>query len=451
MKSKETEKNAEIVETGDPLAAVPLDQRQHWLTPATIFGGLEFCVPILMIGASLAVSFGLFQIIPILLVAFVGIQWAGNAVNGYIGAKTGRSSSVLARCSFGAKQARIVIALVISIACMGWWGIQTAVTGNSICAMFGIDYTLAENFGKWVLITIISGAVFAAPSIMGYSSMKWTDYVAVPAGLIMVVFGIYLGVKNGGGWSAIFAYKPAAAGITVIAAINMILGMNVSQFVISADYTRNAKPSIKDNIKIPLGIIAVGVPLMFVGAVMSVGQGTGDIVQVMVNLGFPVWGFLVLWLSSWTSQLVNNYSMGLALSTLFNAGSNKGRIIVTMLGTVAALALSIAGIMDNFTSFLALTALCYAPIAGVMMSDFFMRGRKWENHEGWNWMATIALVVGIALGYVTSYIVPLGIPTIQCLFVSAGVYVLAMKIKGSVSPDIFTPDCFRKSKTSSAS
>ena len=429
---------------GDPLAAVPLDQRQHWLTPAMIFGGLEFCVPILMIGASLAVSFGLIQIIPILLIAFVGIQWAGNALNGYMGAKTGRSSSVLARCSFGANQARIIIALVIGIACMGWWGIQTAVTGNSICAMLNIDYTLAENFGKWVGITIATGVIFAIPSVLGYTSMKWTDYIAVPAGLLMVIFGIYLGVKHGGGWAAIFAARPVVAGMTSIAAINMILGMNVSQFVISADYTRNAKPTIRDNIKIPLGIIAVGVPLMMVGAIMAVGQGTGDIVQVMVNLGFPIWGFLVLWLSSWTSQLVNNYSMGLSLSTLFNARTNKGRILLTIAGTAVSLVLSIMGIMNNFVEFLALTALCYAPIAGIMFADFFLRNREWVDHEGWNYMATLALVLGVILGYITSYVVPMGIPAIHGTIFTALVYVLAMKVKASIKPDAFTPKRFLK-------
>ncbi|MBM7855068.1 purine-cytosine permease-like protein [Desulfohalotomaculum tongense] len=35
---------------------------------------------------------------------------------------------------------------------------------------------------------------------------------------------------------------------------------------------------------------------------------SADSVQVMVNLGFPFWGFLILWFATWTSQLVNNYS-----------------------------------------------------------------------------------------------------------------------------------------------
>ena len=40
--NKEKKEKAAIVD--EPMTPVPLDQRQHWITPAVIFGGLEFCV-----------------------------------------------------------------------------------------------------------------------------------------------------------------------------------------------------------------------------------------------------------------------------------------------------------------------------------------------------------------------------------------------------------------------
>lgn len=428
----------------DPMAPVPLDQRQKWIVPATIFGGLEFCVPIIMIGATLSGSFSLKAMIPILLVSFIGIQWIGNFLNGYIGAKTGRPSSIIARSGFGATQSRIIIALVIFIACMGWWGIQTATAGNSFCAMFGIDYTAPENKTAWVLITIACGIVFAIPSVIGYSSMKWTDYIAVPAGLLLCVAGIYLAIKSAGSANALFAYVPSAPTMGVVAAINAILGMNISQWIIGADYTRYAKPTIRDNALIPLGIIAIGMPLIFVGGMMAVGQGTADIVAVMVGLGFPAWGFIILWLSTWTSQLVNNYTMGLSACNVCNITSSKGRMLATIAGTVIAIIAAISGLLDHFLDFIYMTSLFYAPIAGVIFTDFFLRFREWEDHEGWNWMATIALVFGVALGYITTYVTPWGIPVLQCSIGSAIVYIIAMKIKASVAPDRFTPACFLK-------
>jgi cytosine permease len=305
--------------------------------------------------------------------------------------------------------------------------------------MLGIDYT--TSWGIWAIITIVVGLIFAIPSILGYSSMKWTDYIAVPAGLLLVVAGIYLAIKNFG-LDVIVNFEPENQSMTFLAAVSLIVSINVSQWVIASDYTRYARPKVKDNILIPLGIIAIGFPLIYVGALMAIGQGTADIVAVMVALGFPVWGFIVLWLSTWTSQLVNNYTMGLSLSNLLNIKTGKGRSMVTLLGTVIAIIIALSGILDHFMDFLYFTALAYPAMAGIMFVDFFMRRQKWQDHRGWNWMATIAWISGIIVGYITTYVNPMGLPAVQNLAVAGLVYYIAMRIKAKVASDNFTPDEF---------
>lgn len=74
-----------------------------------------------------------------------------------------------------------------------------------------------------------------------------------------------------------------------------------------------------------------------------------------------------------------------------------------------------------------------------MMVDFFLiRKRTWQDNSGWNWMATIALAAGTALGYVTQYVVTFGLPAVQSLIASGVVYYAAMKIKAKIAPDQFT-------------
>lgn len=429
----------------NPLSAVPLERRQRWTAPALIFGGLECCVPALMAGAVLAASFSPKNILFILFVAFAGVQWAGNAINGYMGAKTGRASSVLARGSFGAVQARVIISLAVFFACIGWWSLQAAVAGNSLCVVFGIDYNNPASFALWSMVTIAAGVIFAAPQVVGCYSMKWASRVTVLAGLLTACIGVYLGQKDAGGFAAALSCAPGpdAAPTTFIGAMNIILGLNISLWVIAADYTRNARPSLSDNALIPLGLAALGPPLVFAGALMAAGQDSVDIVGIMVKLGLPFWGFIILWLSTWTAQLVNNYSMGLAFSSLLNVSSDRGRMYLTVLGTAAALAAAISGILDHFVDFLFLTPLLYAPIAGVMTADFFLRRGNWEDNPGWNWIATLALAFGVALGYFTTFVSPSGVPAIQCAAGSGMVYAVATLIKAALKPDSFTPPCFR--------
>lgn len=428
---KETKKTAII---DDPMTPVPMEQRQHWTAPCFIFGGLEFSVTLLMIGSTLMGGFGLKGMIPVILFTFICLTWVGNAINGYMGAKIGLSSSVIARQCFGDKQAKFIIALVIGVVSMGWWAVQTSVTGNAFCAILGIDYV--NDKLAWGIATVVAGVVFAIPSIIGYSTMKWTDYFAVPGGILLCIVGIYLALKNVG-WSTIISYEGDGS-ISFAAGVTMILGMNVSQFVISADYTRYAKPRWKDNILIPLGIVAIGIPLLVIGGIMGAGNGTADIVAIMENLGFPVWGFVVLWLAAWTSQLVNNYTMGLSFSNMLNIKTNKGRAVITAVGTALSLFLCFIGILDNLQKLLNLAALLYPAIAGVMFVDFFMRKGKWEDKLGWNYIATLAMVSGVLVGYVTTYVAVIGIPPVQSLFVTCIVYYAAMKLKAKYSPDMFT-------------
>ncbi|QYA45235.1 cytosine permease [Macrococcoides bohemicum] len=421
----------------NPLESVPLNERQHWTTPAVIFGGLEFTIPVLMVGASLIGSFSIMETTLIVVFSMIIVQWFGNTVSGYMGAKTGLPSSVIAKNSFGDMQARLIAGGTIFIASLGWWALQTAVAGNALAAMLGVDYK--TQWGTWALITIIAGLFFAIPSIIGYQSMKWTDYLAVPAGLILIAGGIYYALNNTG-IDVITEWQPERK-MSILAAISLVIGVNVSQWVISADYTRYAKPTWKDNILIPLGIVSVGIPLFIVGAVMSVGIGEADIVNVMMGLGFPIWGFLILWFATWTSQLVNNYSMGLAFSNILNVNSNKGRMILTLLGTVIAIIVALMGILKYFEDFLYLTALVYPAIAGVMFADFFfMRNQTWRQIDNWNYIATIALLIGILIGYITQYTYNFGLPAVQSLVAAFIVYFVLMKIKAQVKPDAFTPN-----------
>src|SRR5699024_10160235 len=348
-------KESVAFETDQALDSVPMNQRQHWTTPAIIFGGLEFTVPVIMVGATIIGGFSLINGFWILIVSLI-IQWIGNFLIGYMGAKTGRASSVIARSSFGAKQARFVIGLVIFVVSLGWWAIQTAVAGEAIAAMLGVDYT--NEWFLWALITIVIGLIFATPSIIGYSSMKWTDYLAVPAGIILIVAALTYALRDIG-ITNIINWEPDSP-MKYATAINLILGANVAQWLIAADYTRYAEPKKRVNFVVALDVVAVGFPLYIVGGVMSVGVGDPDIVDVMTSLGFPFWGFLILWIATWTSQLVNNYSMGLAFSNLMKVNTGKGRAFLTVIATLIAIVIALAGVLNYYAVCLNSAAITYA-------------------------------------------------------------------------------------------
>src|SRR5699024_3384652 len=148
----------------------------------------------------------------------------GNALSGYIGAKTGFASSVISRSSFGYVQAKLIVSFSIFLISLCWWSLQTAVAGNALSTVIGIEYT--ENYIGWMLVTIIAGLTFAIPSIIGYESMKWTDYLAVPSGLILVIGGVYLALKNTG-LNGLLNWQPESS-ISFWLGVSLVIGSNVS-------------------------------------------------------------------------------------------------------------------------------------------------------------------------------------------------------------------------------
>jgi len=419
------------------IGSVPLDKRLHWVSPMIIYAGCEFCIPVIMVGSGLLTGLKLWEAIAVIMIA-LSITWVGDAIAATIGGKTGRASTVIAKCSFGSIQARTLIVLIVVLMGLGWWAIQTAVMGNAMCAMLGIDYE-AQRLA-WAGITMLVGIIFAIPAILGYGSMKWVNYLAVPAGLVILGIGVLLAVKTQG-LAGITAWEPPQK-MSWPLAISAIIGVNVCQWVMISDYSRYCKPRLRDTLLMPIGIVAVGLALMIIGSVMgsASGEPSWDIIGVMTSLGFPVWAFLLLWFAQWTSQLTNCYTPGLALSNMFNLKTHKGRAIVTALAVVIGLIMALLGILSRFQDFLLLLGIVYPPMGAILFIDFFiLRKQKWKEIQGWNWIATLALVIGIAFGYYTQYINPAGLPSVQSYVLTTILYLGLMRVKAGVKPDKFTP------------
>ena len=191
---------------------------------------------------------------------------------------------------------------------------------------------------------------------------------------------------------------------------------------------------------VPVGVVIVGFMLFMMGAIMGVGKGTFDIVAIMKGLGFGWWGFLILWLAQWTSQLVCVYSMGLCLSNMFDAKKDFQRKAYTTIGSVIAMIIALLGILDHFMDFLFLTGLMFPAVGAIMATDFFLiSGKVWRDRLTWNWLATMAMAAGIAVGYYTQYIHPWGVPAIQSYFVAAALYYILTYAKAKYHPDDYSP------------
>lgn len=406
-------------------------ERQSWLSLAMIWTGSMICIPCLMIGGVLGSGLSLSGVILAVLVGY-GIVCLYMCLVGMESCDTGLPTVSMASAVLGEKGAQFIISLMLAIACVGWFGIQSAVCGESFSAMVA-GFTGFE-IPSWIS-SIFWGLVMLLTAVYGYNGLKILNFIAVPALLIVLAYSMFLAL-SGGGLETIKTFSPSSQ-MSFISAVSMVVASFALGGVISGDYSRYAK-SRKDVVKSTvLGVFPSGMVMMLIGAILSIVTGQYDISLVLAAVGVPALGLVALVLATWTTNVTNAYSGGLAVSNLFGFGEDRFKVSCAVAGVIGTI-LAAAGLLSEFEFFLNILSALIPPIAGVMIASYWIlgKGRK-ENlrqKEGWYIPGIISFAAGAVVAYVTGSIAVFLIGPVNGIAVSMIVYVVLEKTmkKGEV-------------------
>ena len=406
-------------------------ERQSWLSLAMIWTGSMICIPCLMIGGVLGAGLSLSGVILAVLAGY-GIVCLYMCLVGMESCDTGLPTVSMASAVLGEKGAQFIISLMLAIACVGWFGIQSAVCGESFSAMVA-GFTGFE-IPSWIS-SIFWGLVMLLTAAYGYKGLKILNYVAVPALVIVLAYAMILAFLSGG-LEAVVSFQPTSR-MGFIPAVSMVVASFALGGVISGDYSRYAK-SRKDVVKSTvLGVFPSGMVMMLIGAILSIVTGQYDISLVLAAVGVPALGLVALVLATWTTNVTNAYSGGLAVSNLFGFGEDRFKVSCAVAGVIGTI-LAAAGLLSEFEFFLNILSALIPPIAGVMIASYWIlgKGRK-ENlrqKEGWYIPGIISFAAGAVVAYVTGSIAVFLIGPVNGIAVSMIVYVVLEKTmkKGEV-------------------
>ena len=295
-------------------------ERQSWLSLAMIWTGSMICIPCLMIGGVIGTGLSLGEVVLAVLAGY-GIVCIYMCLVGMESCDTGMPTVSMASSVLGKKGAQFIISLMLAIACVGWFGIQSAVCGESFSVM--IAGITGFEIPSWIS-SIFWGIVMLLTAVYGYNGLKILNFIAVPALVIVLVYSMILAFSSGG-LETVMSFVPASR-MSFISAVSMVVASFALGGVISGDYSRYAR-SRKDVVKSTvLGVFPSGMVMMLIGAILSIVTGQYDISLVLAAVGVPALGLVALVLATWTTNVTNAYSGGLAVSNLFNGGEDKFRI-----------------------------------------------------------------------------------------------------------------------------
>ncbi len=402
--------------------AVPASARKGFVPMFAIMLGFTFFSASMWTGVDLANGLDLKGFLLAILIGGV-ILAAYTGALGYIGCDTGLSFDLLSRRAFGKNGSKVPSAM-IALTQIGWFGVGAA--------MFAIPAAQVINPDSKILpyvFVILVGACMTGSAYFGIKGLEIVSYISVPLIAILGTYAMVVATVQGGGLNAIF--DKSTGGLTLFAAVGLVIGSFVSGGTATPNFVRFAK---NNKIAVVTTVIAffLGNTLMFCfGGVAGAFTGSNDIFWVMIELNLGIWAFLVLGANIWTTNDNALYTGALGLSNITGKAKKPMVIISGIIATVAAMWL-----YYNFANWLTILNATLPAVGVILIADYFLDRKKYTadgyEPDGTNWAAVLGVIAGAVVGNLTGgNIIPgfaFGIAAINNAVVSLAFYFIGKKL-----------------------
>lgn len=194
-----------------------------------------------------------------------------------------------------------------------------------------------------------------------------------------------------------------------------------------------------------LGVLPAGLVVLMLGGILAICTGSYDISTFLSTAGLPLIGLIALILATWTTNVSNAYSGGLALSVLLGQDEKKSQVTTAVSGAIGTV-LAAVGILNSIQGFLSLLSAIVPALMGVMIADYWILDKgKIENFQirkGFYAPGIIAFAAGALIACMTGGTfatipalafldIPFFIGSINGIVVSLVLYVILAKVAGN--------------------
>ncbi len=362
-----------------------------------VLGGIGVALPGLLSGAEVGLALGYRDSA----IAFVlaGVIVAGLAVvTGWVGMRSRLSTYMILRFAFGVVGARFVN-LSFAVAQFGWFGVNAYFFGQA-----------AESVGQGALgldwpsyIYIIAGGVLmTAATIFGFKALDKLALFVFPVMATTLAFMVArsFGLDNAPGLLSI----AGAGGMTMGQAVTVLAGGIIVGVLLVPDLTRYARGPIDVLIAVVIALAIIEPVVHFASSGAAILLQETDPLAILLALGFGAYSFFFLVMASVSTNAVNLYGTGLAMTSIFPKIPAWRFVVMTgVFGTV----LAILNIDEVFIDFLVWQSVIFSSVLGVYVVDFFIVRRgvyhldDLDGAPGIIWPSFIAWAAGAAVAAAT--------------------------------------------------
>jgi cytosine permease len=345
---------------------VPTDKTRTWLSMGLVWSGVGISLGLLLTGGTIGDGMAVPAAV---LAAFAGgvVLAIITSLTGIVGSRTHLSTAMISRFTFG-KKAIVLIAFIQALGSYGWFAVQLGLFGRTAAVSWE---SLTGMLVADAFFIIVGGLLMITTAILGYKGIDALSKLAVPLLMVLIFMSVWR-VLSGKDMAEIAAMRGDGEPISMGMGISLVISSFVVGAVVAPDVARYGK-SAAHTIGGAVMAFAVVTPIVLIsGSLMAVETGTWDIVDIMLRLGWGVLALLLLMLAQWTSNDNNLYSAALGLAAIFRT---LAKWQLTLIAGVVGIILALAGIYENFTTFLSILGVFIPPMAGVIVADYYLTRR----------------------------------------------------------------------------
>lgn len=422
----------------DSIDAVPRARRTMTFRKAvTMWLGANVVVTTILTGMLLVPDLPFGQA---MLIVFAGsvVGAVGLALVGLMGTRTGLSTMVLARASFGTRGSKLPSAVNV-VVLVGWSWVQALLAGMSL------DFAVQSTFGysNLALFTVLCEVIVVLVVLRGHVGIERVEFVVAISMVALAAVVFYKLFSEFDAASLLTMPTESRNGVTAAIAFDIVFATALSWYVLAADFNRNATSEKGGVGGTVIGYVLATMIAMGLGATVSgfsilAGvEQTYDPTRLLAGFGFGLPAALVVFLSVMTTNVMAVYGAVMSYQNVRpRDGFWKPALVIGVITVVGALW---DGILDQFQNFLLMIGTLFIPVFAIMLADYFVlrrgryqvedvlkdRGDRYWYRGGWNPSAWFCYAVGIALGFYWTQISPLSFGSTGPVFVvTFGLYLL---------------------------
>ena len=406
---------------------VPASARRSTFSVSMVWLGFPMIITGAMTGSIMVAGMG-FK--PALWAMIIGnaLMFAYVGANGVLGTTRGHNFALIASAVFG-KKGYIFASGLLSSLLLGWYAVQTGITGNLIHTAFKLDY---------LTMTVLAGALYLGITFVGIKGLHWIGLVSVP---LFVLLGGWVALDSAAiaGWDKVFAYagtKPEMS-MSFGVALTIVITLFVDAGTVTADFNRWAANTKSSLIATFCAFPFANLLAMLVGGVMTAALAVPDPQPFGLDNMF---GYMIAQNKPWLSVLAFVFlfcNLGsVCAHCLYNSavgwsriGGGRMRLFAVGLAVVG-IVIAAANVWALFIPWLSVLGILVPPIGAIVLADLYFVRPGALIEANWRPRAFIAWIVGSLVAYLVETFAP-QMSTAISAFIAGGACYFALSVGAS--------------------